>query len=97
MRLASTATPDVAPADVPFAIKITKLAWTISGQPVSATVLISPSSDPARAPVPRRPGRPTPRQGQCDPYGRTITCFNSARAGATKGAALVVRPSMPCH
>jgi hypothetical protein len=78
----------VAPADVPFAIKITNSAWTMSGQPVPATVLISPSSEPARAPVPRRPGRPTPRQGQCDPYGRAITCSNSARAGATKALPL---------
>ena len=46
----------VAPADEAFTIKITNSAWTLSGQPMSATVLISPSSDPARAPVPGRPG-----------------------------------------
>ncbi len=45
-----------APAGETFAIEITNSAWTLSDQPLSATVLISPSSDPARAPVPGRPG-----------------------------------------
>jgi hypothetical protein len=48
-----------APADEALTIKITNSAWTLSGQPVSATVLISPSSDPARTPVPGRPGMGT--------------------------------------
>ena len=46
----------VAPAAEAFTIKITNSAWTLSGQPVSATVLISPSTNPARVPVPGRPG-----------------------------------------
>ena len=45
----------VAPAEEAFAIKITNSAWTLSGQLMFATVLISPSSDPARAPVPGQP------------------------------------------
>lgn len=49
----------VAPAGKAFTIKITNSAWTLSGQPVSATVLISPSNDPARTPVPGRPGMGT--------------------------------------
>ena len=49
----------VAPADEAFTIKITNSAWTLSGQPVSATVLISPSNDPARVPIPGRPGMGT--------------------------------------
>src|SRR5258708_34697114 len=45
-----------APAGETFTIKITNSAWTLSAQPVSATLLISPSGNPSRAPVPGRPG-----------------------------------------
>jgi hypothetical protein len=47
----------VAPAGETFTIKITNSAFTLSGQPLPGSVLISPSNDPARALVPGRPGR----------------------------------------
>jgi len=49
----------VAPAREAFTLKITNSAFTLSGRPLSATVLLSSSRDPARAPVPGRPGMET--------------------------------------
>jgi hypothetical protein len=44
-----------APANESFAIKITNSAFTLSGEPLRATVAISRSDNPARAPDPERP------------------------------------------
>ena len=46
----------LAPADETFTIEITNLAPNRTGLPMSATLLISPSSDPAVTPVPGQPG-----------------------------------------
>ena len=46
-----------APAGHPFTLKVTNSRFTLGDhQPVRATLLISPSHDPAIAPVPGRPG-----------------------------------------
>ncbi len=45
----------VAPASEAFTLKITNSAFTLKGQRLSGTVLISRSSDPVRSPVPGRP------------------------------------------
>ena len=46
----------LAPADETFTVEITNLAPNRPGLPMSATLLISPSSDPAVTPVPGQPG-----------------------------------------
>jgi len=46
----------LAPADETFTIEITNLAPNRPGLPMSATLLMSPSSDPAVTPVPWKPG-----------------------------------------
>ena len=46
----------LAPADETFTIEITNLAPNRPGLPMSATLLISSSSDPAVTPVPGQPG-----------------------------------------
>ncbi len=70
----------VAPANEAFTIKITNSAWTLSGQPVSATMLISPSSDPARAPVPGRPGFGTCITIKADFVAPTVTAPDTQTA-----------------
>jgi hypothetical protein len=77
----------VAPAGESFIIKITNSARTSSGQPLSATVLISPSSDPARAPVPGRPG-----------FGTCITSkavFVASTVAAPDTLTMTVQPLQP--
>ena len=49
----------VAPGGEAFTIVITNSAFTMSGKPLRGTVLISRASEPARAPVPGRPGMGT--------------------------------------
>jgi hypothetical protein len=44
-----------APANESFAFEITNSAFTLSGEAIRATVVISWSEDPARAPMPGRP------------------------------------------
>jgi hypothetical protein len=51
-----------APAGEAFTFEVTNSAFTLWGEPLRGTVLVSRSSDPARVPIPDRPW-----MGVCEP------------------------------